>query len=147
MTCPNDRGAFLVLGDYATRSRLRDSPRIKQYVKNNLSSWWKWARAKGYTHLSKALQERDIIFVTGTIKTSAWTAGVFVEEYKNRSGDLNKSTQIASITTHGSTIMWQCREYQKLEHRNGNSQLTQATSTNVTGMSLVIVFIIISAHS
>lgn len=54
---------------------------IKKYMKQNLRSWLDYANG----HLGIGMEEKDIIFVSGHVKTTAWALAAF----KHRSSDVD----------------------------------------------------------
>ncbi|KZT00235.1 uncharacterized protein LAESUDRAFT_666522 [Laetiporus sulphureus 93-53] len=77
--CTEDNGAILVLGAPAIRHRLRHGRRIKTYIRTHLRNWHTFAVKR----LDLDLSEDDIIFVSGWVKTTAWSLAAFAGDAKN----------------------------------------------------------------
>lgn len=71
------RAAIVILGDSATREHFLRCRPVDEYVRAHHRSWFRYAHAAGFD-----LTMRDIIFVTGHVKTSKWALAVM----KSREG-------------------------------------------------------------
>ncbi|EIN11258.1 hypothetical protein PUNSTDRAFT_131428 [Punctularia strigosozonata HHB-11173 SS5] len=110
--CCNDLGAVLVLKQKAMRQNLRDSRVVRQYIRDNVDSWYEFANDLGFR-----VSEGDIFMVRGCDKTSEWAVAAFAE----RSADAGISFNGGYVVDAGVRVAvtgswgWFC----SAEHRSG----------------------------
>ena len=72
-----DSGAFVML-DVPGKSREIESKRhIITYMRKHFDSWLEYANSEGNDGLGLGIEENEIIFVCGTVKTTRWTVVAF----------------------------------------------------------------------
>lgn len=97
--CHSEQGAFLLLGDDATKTVVqRQEPQFIKYISQYHSSWYLYARDV----LGIACKPEDIILVRGFVKTSAWTVAAFL-------GGNHQSREIGLRSQLGPTVSVGCR--------------------------------------
>lgn len=71
--CNEESGALLVLSRPGHKTSLDCSMHIRRYMRTHLASWCDFANG----HLGIGLEDKDIIFVSGFVKTSVWATAAF----------------------------------------------------------------------
>ncbi|KAI0738511.1 hypothetical protein C8Q80DRAFT_1205847 [Daedaleopsis nitida] len=80
--CSQESGALLMLKEPGHKKSLHCDMHIRRYISTHLASWCAFANG----HLGIGLEDKDLIFVSGFIKTSAWAIAAF--HNSNTSGEL-----------------------------------------------------------
>lgn len=71
--CTKESGALLMLKKPAHKTYLDCKRAIWTYIRNNIASWYDFANKRYFIKL----EEKDIIFISGTTKTSVWAEAAF----------------------------------------------------------------------
>lgn len=86
-SCNETGGAVAILEDYGKLEQILScSEELRRYLEENYSSWHSYAQSRRYR-----IQPDALLFVSGYIKTSAWTISVFSTDEKAREGSLDAS--------------------------------------------------------
>lgn len=105
---------MLVLRDSADKHKLMASRTVQRYIAHNHASWVHFANDV----LGFSIKPEDIIFVRGTIKTSAWTVAA-VYENKERSHQVSLQAQAGSLAEAGFHLSSSFASLSSIEHRSG----------------------------
>ena len=79
-----DSGALLLLDAPAKSKHIQSKRHIVKYMSDNIENWLEFANADHRWGLD--LKEQDIIFVSGTKKTSRWAVAAFQGNYRRKEG-------------------------------------------------------------
>jgi len=89
--CTDDQGAFVVLETPGVREIQNQVRKMKNYMSKNISSWHSHAVGK----LGLEIDEEDILFVRGFVKTTRWGLAACTDHGKTTTvkihGDLSQS--------------------------------------------------------
>ena len=80
--CLEESGALLMLKHAGHKTYIDCPVHIKKYMKKNMARWSHFANA----HLGVGVEDKDIIFVSGFIKTPAWGEAAFT--HRSTGGEL-----------------------------------------------------------
>ncbi|RPD72326.1 hypothetical protein L226DRAFT_546923 [Lentinus tigrinus ALCF2SS1-7] len=72
--CSEESGALLMLKQPGHKTSLDCGMHIRRYMRAHLTNWCDFANGG---HLGIGLQEKDLIFVSGFVKTSVWATAAF----------------------------------------------------------------------
>ncbi|KZT03175.1 WD40 repeat-like protein [Laetiporus sulphureus 93-53] len=92
--CTEDRGAFIILQDPATRKELHRSRRMAAYMSRNLKEWYHFASEK----LDVEVTQEDIMFVRGHVKTTQWEVGTITHSGRDAKVSIGADSDIASAS-------------------------------------------------
>lgn len=80
----DERGAFLLLKEKAVLKELHETGNLIRYIRTNHSEWLEFIT----NELDYVLQREDIIFISGTVKTTEWAVGAFFNHEHEGSFDV-----------------------------------------------------------
>ena len=81
LVCESDEGAFLLLWDSATKTTLKlGRPQFEKYILEHHDSWCEYARS------ILGISAKDVIVVSGFIKSSTWTIATFFGDSRFEEG-------------------------------------------------------------
>ncbi|KAI0084197.1 hypothetical protein BDY19DRAFT_973545 [Irpex rosettiformis] len=114
--CTSDRGALLLLKDYATKTSISSNPHFPEYMRRHHESWYRFATDP--EKLGIECMPEDIILVRGTTKTSAWTVAAFLFKIDRVHG-LAVEAQLGPAASFGLTLSSEHGIYPTCEQRSG----------------------------
>ncbi|PIL35942.1 hypothetical protein GSI_01602 [Ganoderma sinense ZZ0214-1] len=82
--CSTDAGAFLLLAPPAVSKQIQSKKHIADYMRKNFPQWSELANS----HFGLGLKDEEIVFVSGTTKTSKWAVAAFHGEYRRKEGSI-----------------------------------------------------------
>ncbi|KIP05420.1 hypothetical protein PHLGIDRAFT_128904 [Phlebiopsis gigantea 11061_1 CR5-6] len=86
LRCSGRRGAVAYLGDWAKQEQIVRSRKVRDYVFANHESWYIFAKSLGWE-----VRRKDIILVSGCVKTSSWSGLAWSSASTRHSAALNVS--------------------------------------------------------
>ncbi|KAF7796003.1 hypothetical protein EIP86_007172 [Pleurotus ostreatoroseus] len=121
--CSTSQGAVLVLTDSAKKTYVLPSKSFTTYMGRYHASWYEFATNPDTYGLM--LRPEDIVLVRGTIKTSAWALGAYVDNGNNVRG-VSFTAQAGQVA--GAAFEWSFSNQisSQFEHRIGGYLKTRA---------------------
>ncbi|KAF7796004.1 hypothetical protein EIP86_007173 [Pleurotus ostreatoroseus] len=116
------QGAILVLKDSAKKTYVLPSRNFTTYMGKHHMSWYEFASLEKYGLL---LRPENIVLVRGTIKTTAWALGAYIDSGNDDHG-VSFTAQAGQVA--GAELEWSFSKQisSHFEHRSGPRRRTEA---------------------
>ncbi|KAI1795614.1 hypothetical protein LXA43DRAFT_881508 [Ganoderma leucocontextum] len=82
--CSTDAGAFLLLAPPAVCRQIQSKKHIADYMRRSFPQWSELANSR----FGLGLKDEEIVYVSGTIKTTKWALAAFHGEYRRKEGSI-----------------------------------------------------------
>ena len=116
--CSKSQGGLLVIRDDADKTSVLSSVDVAQYIRQNHDFWHRFAIDPAKYGLD--CKPEDIIFVRGTVKTSAWAVAA-LKDRGHSIHDVSFSGQIGPFADAGFKVSSQNVTESTFEQRSGPS--------------------------
>ena len=82
--CSTDAGAFLLLAPPAVSKEIQSKKHIADYMRRHFPQWSELANSR----FGLGLKDEEIVYVSGTTKTTKWAVAAFHGEYRRKEGSI-----------------------------------------------------------
>ena len=82
--CSTDAGAFLLLAPLAVSKEIQSKKHIADYMRRHFPQWSELANSR----FGLGLKDEEIVYVSGTTKTTKWAVAAFHGEYRRKEGSI-----------------------------------------------------------